>query len=126
MTRRRLVFPAIVISVLILLVGAGVTAGLIAANDQAPSTPPPQTAASLAEPEPATAPAETVRPAQPIPAVERSGVNPPDPEPGDGVTAMPDVSSNGGGDQFPIPEKAELKYPNLGSALNQLVARVEE
>ena len=51
--------------------------------------------------------------------------------------ALPGVSADGdedknkdmeqGQDQAPpIPDKAELKYPNLGSMLNQLAARVEE
>ena len=43
-----------------------------------------------------------------------------------GTTAA-GVSAEGEGDKFPsIPEKRELKYPNLGSRLNDLVARVEE
>ncbi len=40
--------------------------------------------------------------------------------------AMPGVYGDGDDKQYSIPEKTELKYPNLGSALNQLVARVEE
>ena len=41
--------------------------------------------------------------------------------------ALTGVSADGDEDQGPpIPEKAELKYPNLGSHLDQLVARVEE
>ena len=47
--------------------------------------------------------------------------------------ALPGVSANGDEDKdksqdqaLPIPEKAELNYPNLGSRLDQLVARVEE
>ena len=40
---------------------------------------------------------------------------------------MPGVSADGDEDQAPpIPEKAELKYPNLGSHLDQLVAGVED
>ena len=30
----------------------------------------------------------------------------------------------GDGDQLDVPEKVDLKYPNLGSALDQLVTRV--
>ena len=41
--------------------------------------------------------------------------------------ALPGVSADGDEDQAPpIPEKAELKYPNLGSHLDQLVAGVED
>ena len=38
----------------------------------------------------------------------------------------PGAAADGDDNQFTIPEKAELKYPNLGSMLNQMVARVEE
>ena len=52
------------------------------------------------------------------------------------AAALPGVSADGGGDKNrefaqgqqqapPIPEKAELGYPNLGSRLDQLVASVE-
>ena len=37
----------------------------------------------------------------------------------------PGAAADGDEDQFTIPEKAELKYPNLGSMLNQMAARVE-
>ena len=43
--------------------------------------------------------------------------------------ALPGVSADGGEDKNqvpPLPEKAELNYPNLGSHLDQLVATVEE
>ena len=49
------------------------------------------------------------------------------------VLALPGVSADGDEDKnkdmdqaLPIPDKAELKYPNLGSHLDQLVTRVEE
>ena len=38
----------------------------------------------------------------------------------------PGAAADGEADQFSIPEKTKLKYPNLGSRLDQLVARVEE
>ena len=38
----------------------------------------------------------------------------------------PAAYGNGGDNQLSIPKKAELKYPNLGSTLDQLVASVEE
>ena len=43
------------------------------------------------------------------------------------AVALPGVSADGQGDEAPpIPEKRELKYPNLGSHLDQLVAQVED
>ena len=43
------------------------------------------------------------------------------------AVALPGVSAVGDEDQAPpIPEKAELKYPNLGSHLDRLVASVED
>ena len=43
------------------------------------------------------------------------------------AVALPGVTADGDEDQAPpIPEKAELKYPNLGSRLDQLVAGVED
>ena len=39
--------------------------------------------------------------------------------------ALPGVYGDGDDNQFTPPKKTELKYPNLGSMLNQLVARVE-
>ena len=45
------------------------------------------------------------------------------------AAALPGVSADGGEDgnkDLAIPEKADLKYPNLGSSLDQLVTRFEE
>ena len=43
------------------------------------------------------------------------------------AVALPGVSAAGDEDQGPpVPEKAELKYPNLGSQLDQLVTSVED
>ena len=45
------------------------------------------------------------------------------------AVALLGVSADGGEDgnkDLAIPEKAELKYPNLGSSLDQLVLQVEE
>ena len=42
-----------------------------------------------------------------------------------GVTT-PGAYGDGDDNQYPIPEKSELTYPNLGFALDQLAARVEE
>ena len=41
------------------------------------------------------------------------------------AVSMPYASAGGGGDQYDVPERADLKYPNLSFMLNQLVARVE-
>ena len=38
---------------------------------------------------------------------------------------LPGVSADDG-EEFTLPPKADLKYPNLGSHLDQLAARVEE
>ena len=38
----------------------------------------------------------------------------------------PAAYGNSDDDQLPVPEKAELKYPNLGSRLDQMVAGVED
>ena len=123
MRTQRLTIPAIVILTLILLVGAGVTAGLISAKAQADSTPPPEAAAPTpAGPPPAPAHAETARSTQPDLDVPKSGGDTPSLEQGLTVNWRPAVSGNS---QYPIPEKAELTYPNLGSALDQMVAGVE-
>ena len=38
----------------------------------------------------------------------------------------PGLYGDGGGNQYDIPERADLEYPNLSFMLNQLVARVEQ
>ena len=118
-------FTVMTIVALILLVGGGVTAGLIVASEQAPSEPPPQAAIPLAEPPQAAPSVETVRPMQSSVAVQQSGVETPDSDQGRGLTAKPAVSGDVDS-QFSIPEKAELKYPNLGSTLDQMAVTVEE
>ena len=47
-------------------------------------------------------------------------------ESGGGLMVLPGASADGDDSQPAVPEKAELKYPNLGSSLNELVAGVEE
>ena len=118
-------FTVITIIALILLVGGGVTAGLIVASEQSPSEPAPQAAIPLAEPPQAAPSAETVRPMQSSVVVQQSGGDTPDSDQGRGLTAKPAASGDGDG-QLAIPEKAELKYPNLGSTLDQMAATVEE
>ena len=124
MRTQRLTIPAIVILTLILLVGAGVTAGLISAKAQADSTPPPEAAAT--DPSRTSASAGprrngTVHATRPGCSEERRR-HAPARNRGLTVNWRPAVSGNS---QYPIPEKAELKYPNLGSALDQMVAGVE-
>ena len=118
-------FTVITIIALILLVGGGVTAGLIVASEQSPSEPAPQAAIPLAEPPQAAPSVETARPMRSSLAVQQSGDDTPDSDQGRGLTAKPAVSGDVDG-QFSIPEKAELKYPNLGSTLDQMAATVEE
>ena len=118
-------FMVMTIIALILLVGGGVTAGLIAATEQASSEPPPPPAIPLAEP-PQTAPsAETVRLVQSSVAVQKSGADTHDSDQSRGLTAKPAVSGDVD-DQIIIPEKTKLNYPNLGSTLDRMAARVEE
>ena len=42
------------------------------------------------------------------------------------AVTTPGVSGDGDEDQYPIPEKSQLTYPNLGSALDRMAARVDE
>ena len=118
-------FTVITIVALILLVGGGVTAGLIAASGQAPSEPSLQAAVTLAEAPQVVAPVEAVGSMRSNPVVRQSGVETPGSDQGRGLIAKPAVSGDVD-DQFSIPEKTELKYPNLGSMLDRMVARVEE
>ena len=118
-------FTVMTIIALILLVGGGVTAGLIVASEQAPSEPAPQAAFPLAEPPQAAPSVETVHPMQSSVVVQRSGGDTPDSDQSRGLPAKPAVSGDVDG-QFSIPEKAELKYPNLGSTLDQMATTVEE
>ena len=115
-------FTVITIIALILLVGGGVTAGLIAASEQAPSEPTTPTVVPLTEP-PQTAPsAETARPMQSSVVVQQSGVDTLGSDQNLGLTAKPAASGDVEG-QFTIPEKTELKYPNLRSSLDQMAAQ---
>ena len=102
---RKFIIPAIVILSLVVLAGAGATAGLIATKAQAENTPPE----AVASP-----------PAGPVPAAARSMQ--PSPESGVSINHQLNVSDSG---QHPIPEKAELTYPNLGSRLDRLAVRVK-
>ena len=111
MRMRRLVIPAIVILSLVVLAGAGATAVLMTTKAQAENTPPevPETVASS--------------PAEPVPAARSIQ---PGPESGVAVNQQSQVSDSlSDSGQYPIPEKAEPTYPNLGSRLDRLVVRVE-
>ena len=83
------------ISALILIVGAGATAGLIAAGQERPS------------------PAEQV---QTVDKVAPDTPIPPDP--------ASSVSSDDGSAP-PLGKRPDIQYPNLGSALDQMVAEAE-
>ena len=121
---RRLAVPIAIISALVVL--GGVTAGLIWAGDQAPSSVQPNLQAvdlplePPAEAEPmsmtwSSAPSESqVKHSARVDSAELGGIDANEP-----ATANDDTLPT-------LPEKPELKYPNLGSNLDQLVASVEE
>ena len=121
---RRLVAPIAITSALVVL--GGVTAGLIWDRDQAPSTVPsarevvdlPVEAPAVVEPMSMTWPS-----AMPESQVEHPTRVDSAESPG-GDVHRPATASD---DNLPtLPEKPDLKYPNLGSSLDQLVASVEE
>ena len=121
---RRLAVPIAITSALVVL--GGVTAGLIWAGDQAPSSVQPNLQAvdlplePPAEAEPmsmtwSSAPSESqVKHSARVDSAELGGIDVNEP-----ATANDDTLPT-------LPEKPELKYPNLGSNLDQLVASVEE
>ena len=121
---KRLVAPIAITSALVVL--GSVTAGLIWARDQVPAVAPAvseslvpgQEFPPVVEPHPMTgvsAAAETPLGPSAVLASFESG---------DGNVHQP---ASTGDDNLPtLPEKSELKYPNLGSSLDQLVATVEE
>ena len=115
-------FTVITIIALVLLLGGGVTAGLIAASEQAPSEPTPQAAVTLAELPRVDAPVEAGGSMRSNLVVQQSGADTLDSDQSLGLTAKPAVSGDADG-QFIIPEKTELKYPNLGSTLDQMAAQ---
>ncbi len=86
------------IAALIMLAGAGAAAGLTAASEK-PDIPPDQV-------KPAGKP--TGKLTQDTP-----------------VLPAPASSVSSGGEQFTPPTRTGLKYPNLGSSLDQMTARVE-
>ena len=121
---RRLAVPIAITSALVVL--GGVTAGLIWAGDQAPSSVQPNLQAvdlplePPAEAEPmsmtwSSAPSESqVKHSARVDSAELGGIDVNEP-----ATANDDTLPT-------LPEKPELKYPNLGSNLDQLVASALE
>ena len=163
MTMTRFAVPIAIVGALVVL--GGVTAGLIWARDQAPTTALPQSTATAADiavvPESPQQPPDDLSGSgqaalEPVHEAPTSGAD----KPQDGVVGegtgngvlqkqaqqeqtanqVPQTAPVGGqADKFPaakagvdenqsppIPEKRELKYPNLGSHLDRLVARVEK
>ena len=120
MRLKRFSLPIAITSALVVLASA--TAGLIWARDQSPSDV--QTALEAVVPSQEAPPAlMTGLSAAPEPPQERSAIVP-RPESPSGDVHRPATASD---DNLPtLPEKPELKYPNLGSSLDQLVAMVEE
>ena len=99
--------PIGIISALIIL--GGITAGLTWAKGRAPAAPSP-------DPMVVQTQAQEGQTDNPVP--QRA--------PGNGMMDPLPTPSEGSDSQFPIPEKPELKYPNLGSSLDQMAVSVEE
>ncbi len=137
MRMTRLVAAIGIVSALVL--AGGITAGLILARDQAPPAPAPM-ASEAAAPTPG---APVVDDAGQTPRRAAAGPATPTPAPTGAPTAITEEAlsklkerdeasksaspGDGANEQaLPIPDKGELKYPNLGSNLDQLVVSVEE
>ena len=106
-------FTVITIIVLVLLVGGGVTAGLIVASEQAPSEPTPQAVIPLADHPQVDAPVETVRSMQSSVAVQQSEVETPKPPLDTGLKA---------GRLAPVQAQAEPSQlvPQMGDASGEV------
>ena len=123
MRMRRLAVP--IAMTLVLIVLGGVTAGLIWTRDQAPSSVQPnlQAVDLTLEPPAAEPMSMTWSSAAPESQVKHSA-RADSAEWGGSDVNGPATASD---DTLPtLPEKPELKYPNLGSNLDQLVASVEK
>ena len=121
---RRLVVPIAITSALVVL--GGVTAGLIWAGDQAPSSVQPnlQAVDLPLEPPAAAEPMSMTWSSAPSESQVKHSARVDSAELGGSDVNGPATASD---DTLPtLPEKPELKYPNLGSNLDQLVASVEE
>ena len=107
------------------LLGAGaiLLAILLAGCTGAPS---PTTPAGAAPTPAATAgPGATPVPT-PTPTTAPTNTPTPEPTPDPGsADALAPTPATGAGDQFTVPERVELKQPKLGSALDDLIARIE-
>ena len=121
---RRLVVPIAITSALVVL--GGVTAGLIWAGDQAPSSVQPnlQAVDLPLEPTAAAEPMSMTWSSAPSESQVKHSARVDSAELGGSDVNGPATASD---DTLPtLPEKPELKYPNLGSNLDHLVASVEE
>ena len=120
---RRLAVPIAITSALVVL--GGVTAGLIWAGDQAPSSVQPnlQAANLPLEPPAAAEPMSMTWSSAPSESQVKHSARADSAELGGSDVNGPATASD---QTLPtLPEKPELKYPNLGSNLDQLVASVE-
>ena len=124
---RRLAVPIAVTSVLVVLgVLGGVTAGLIWAGNQATSSVQPnlQAVDLPLEPPAAAEPMSMTRPSAPSESQVKRSARVASAELGGSDVNGP---ATAGDDTLPtLPEKRELKYPNLGSSLDQMAVSVEE
>ena len=121
---RRLAVPIAITSALVVL--GGVTAGLIWAGDQAPSSVQPnlQAVDFPLEPPAAAEPMSMTWSSAPSESQVKHSARADSAELGGSDVNGPTTASD---DTLPtLPEKRELKYPNLGSSLDQMVASVEE
>ena len=121
---RKLAVPIAITSALVIL--GGVTAGLIWAGGQAPSSVQSNLqAANLSlEPPAAAEPMSMTWSSAPSEAQVKHSARADSAELGGSDVNGPTAA---GDDTLPtLPEKPELKYPNLGSSLDQMVASVEE
>ena len=122
---RRLAIPIAITSALVVL--GGVTAGLIWAGNQAPSSVQPnlQAVDDLPLEPPAEAePMSMTWSSAPSESQVKHSARVDNAELGSSDVNGPTTASD---DNLPtLPEKPELKYPNLGSSLDQMVASVEE
>ena len=121
---RGLAVPIAITSALVVL--GGVTAGLIWAGDQAPSSVQPnlQAVDLPLEPPAAAEPMSMTWSSAPSESQVKHSARVDSAELGGSDVNGPATASD---DTLPtLPEKRELKYPNLGSRLDQMVVSVEE
>ena len=121
---RRLVVPIAITSALVVL--GGVTAGLIWAWSPAPSSVQPnlQAVDLPLEPPAAAEPMSMTWSSAPSESQVKHSARVASADLGGSDVNGPTTASD---DNLPtLPEKPELKYPNLGSSIDQMVASVEE